>query len=547
MLKSMFTRDASLANPPSWLVHYLNGGMESYTGENVTVEGALSVTAVLAGFTILTEDIASLPLKLFRRLNPRGREAAYDRVEYGLLHDAPNDEMTAFVYRRLLVGHLLGWGNAYSQIITDARGIARELWPLRPDRMEVFRDTNGERKYLYTLADGSKRAFRWWEIWHIPAFDFDGVKGYSRIALARNAIGLAMSAERYGSRVFKNDARPSVAIKHPSKLINAEVYKRLKEDWAETYGGANNAGKPLILEEGMDLKEIGFPPEDAQFLQTRQFQVDEIARMFRIPPHMLGNVTSSTSWGSGIEQQEQGYLNHTLRPWLVMIEQQANKDLLLSDARRTYYFEHMTDALMRTDIASRMNAYAIAITNGIYTRNEVRERENLNPVDGADDLLVPLNMTTVSDPKAEQTPHADPPATDPNADPDSTDEPAPRWRPLLLDTMRRMLKREAQDVAAAARRWLTDEHKREKFPAWLEQFYKSDHPRYMRAQLQPFLDAHMLTEDRVSAYIADHCEASGMGLEGLFRNDQPVDAFEDITSDESQETDLLLHEVNYDE
>ena len=529
----------SLTNPPAWLKAALAGGSESWSGETVTVEGALAVTAVLAGFTILTEDIASLPLKLYRRLKPRGREAAYDRIEYSLLHDSPNEEMTALVYRRLLVGHLLGWGNAYSQIITDARGIVRELWPLRPDRMEVFRDKNGERKYLYTLPDNTKRAFRWWEIWHIPAFDFDGVKGYSRIALARNAIGLSMSAERYGSRVFKHDARPSVAIKHPGNLRDKGVVDRLREDWMEVYGGANNAGKPLILEEGMDLKEIGFPPQDAQFLQTRQFQVDEIARMFRIPPHMLGNVTSSTSWGSGIEQQEQGYLNHTLRPWLVMIEQQANKDLLLADARRTYYFEHVADAILRTDISARMSAYATAITNGIMTRNEVRERESLNPIDGADDLLVPLNMGTVGDQKTEPVPHADPA---------STDDAAPRWKPLLDDALRRMLKREQQDLLSAAHRWLAYENKRSKFGPWLEQFYKQDHPNYMRAVLRPFISAQMLSEARVSAYIADYCTSQGTSVEGILRASPAADLFDDLDliADAQTQADRLLHEVTYD-
>lgn len=457
-------RSVSLTSPPQWLLDIYSD--TSYSGANVTVEGSLSVTAVLAGFSILMEDTASLPLILYRRLD-RGKERAPENPYYALMHDAPNPEHTSMVFREFILGHLLGWGNFYAQMIWDRRGVVRELWPLRPDRMEVWRE-DGERKYLYTQVQGGKRAFRADEILHIPAFGFDGLVGYSRISLSRNAIGLAMTAEEYGSKVFANGARPAAVLKHPSRLTDEKVIARLRADWSNLYQGASNAGRTAILEEGMDIKEIGFPPEDAQFLQTRSFQVAEIARIFRIPPHMLGDVERSTSWGSGIEQQEMGYLAHTLRPWLVRIEQQLNKDLLLTAERRDYFYEHLTDAMLRTDTAARYQAYTSAITTGWMTRNEAREKENLNPLDKLDTPLVPLNLSTA---------------------PSAPGGSAPSSRtgillPIYQDALRRCLRREQHDLASVIKRGKLDD------------FYTVDHLDFIALQLAPVVAVHARLLDR---------------------------------------------------
>lgn len=477
---AIFEKRNVLANPPQWLVEYLNGGEASYSGESVTVTGSLKVTAVLAGFTILCEDTSSLPLVVFERLQ-RGKDRAYNHPNYGLMHDEPNPEMTSMVFRELMMGHLLGWGNFFAQKIWDRRGIVRELWALNPSRMSVFRDTNGEKRYLYTLENGSRRAFTAEEILHIPAFGFDGLVGYSRIALARNAIGLSMSAEKYGSKIFANDARPSMALKVKKKLTD-EGKKNLRESWNALHGGDNRSGV-AVLEEDMDVQTIGFPPEDAQFLQTRQFQVSEIARIFRIPPHMIGDVEKSTSWGTGIEQQELGYYRHTLRPWLVRIEQQFNKDLFLDSERSKYFFEHIADANLRADTQARFAAYASAITNGWMTRNEVREIENKNPIDGLDEILVPLNMG----------------GNDGNADDKQTD-PAPRnISPLLVDAFKRIARRDEKELEDARKRWL-EKDKQERFDAWLEQFYKRDLPVFAVSVLQPMVDARLLDSQKVAKF-----------------------------------------------
>lgn len=490
MLRGMIEKRVSLSSPPKWLVDYLNAGQTSLSGENVSVGTALTVTAVLAGFTILMEDTASLPLITYRRLE-RGKERATDHPYYRLLHDAPNPEHTSMIFREFIVGHLLGWGNFYGQLIWDSRGIVREIWPLRPDRMEVFRK-DGERLYLYSPINGGRIAFRQEDILHIPAFGFDGLVGYSRISLGRNAIGLSMSAEKYGSRVFQNDARPSVALIHP-KTLKPEAHQRLKESWNEVYSGAGNAGKVGILEEGMDLKQIGFPPEDAQFLQTRQFQVSEIARLFRIPPHMLGDVEKSTSWGTGIEQQEQGYLTHTLRPYMVRIEQQLHKDLFLPEEQDTYFVEHLTDALLRTDTQARFAAYATAITNGIMNPNEARERENMNPYDGGDTYRVQMNT--------------EPASGDDGADPNdeiSTD--GQKLVPLLRDAASRIGKKEQHELQDAEKRWIS-KGKAEKYSEFLVNFYEKDLPEAIELAFKPFVESGFLTEEGSKNAAKTYCES----------------------------------------
>lgn len=494
MARRLFEQRVDLSNPPQWLVEYLNGGESSYSGESVTVQGSLKVTAVLAGFTVLCEDTSSLPLVVFERMQ-RGKDRATDHPYYRLMHDEPNPEMTSMVFRELLMGHLMGWGNFFAQKIWDRRGVVRELWALNPARMSVFRDVQGEKRYLYTLENGTKRAFTAEEILHIPAFGFDGLVGYSRIALARNAIGLSISAEKYGSKVFNNGARPDVVLK-TKKNLTPEAQKNLRESWNEIYSGSGNAGRTAVLEQDMDIQTLGFPPEDAQFLQTRQFQVSEIARIFRIPPHMIGDVEKSTSWGSGIEQQELGYYRHTLRPWLVRIEQQLNKDLFLRAERDTYFFEHIADANLRADTQARFNAYASAITNGWMTRNEVRELENKNPIDGLDEVLVPLNMGS----------------NDPNNQDTAPIDKSPRGRvdadPLLRDAFVRITRRDQKEFEDAHKRWL-EKGKEDRFNAFLEQFYKRDLPEFIVSVMSPMVKSGLLDGQKTARFAQFYGEKRG--------------------------------------
>lgn len=440
----------------------------SYSEETITPELSLTVSAVLAAFTILSEDLSSLPLILYQR---RGRYKirAYDSLYYRLMHDQPNPEHSSMVFRELMVGHLLGWGNFYGQPIVDRSGDVQEIWPLRPDRMTVERK-EGMRIYTYQTTSGQPRIFIDDEILHIPAFGFDGLIGYSRIALARNAIGLAISTEKFGSKFFSNGANSGVIYKHPGELSD-KAYEHLQSSLKER-SGVENSNKPVILEEGMSLEKLGIPPDDAQFLETRKFQVSEIARIFRVPPHMIGDVEKTTSWGTGIDSQEQGYVNHTLRPWAIRIEEYLNMRVLLKQDRPSFFYEHLMDALLRGDVATRYEAYVKAINNGIMSPNEVRSRENMNPYKQGDTYWRPANMVSVDDP--------------PSSDTQAANALEPLWR----DAIARVMKRESNDVLGASKRYQVKGQQNE-FIHWVENFYRHDHMAFMTKQFKPLLDAQL--------------------------------------------------------
>lgn len=457
-----------MAEPNSPVRYEGRRTQQSYSNESITPEMAITSSAVIAIMTLLSQDTASLPLILYARKG-RNKFRASDHPYYRLMHDQPNPEMTAMIFRELIVSHLLAWGNFYAQMIYDKKGDVTELWPLRPDRMTVQR-FGGEKIYTYrSMQDNKPRAFVQEDILHITGWGFDGLVGYSRIAMARNAIGLAIATEKFGSKFFANDARPGVTYQHPQTLSDT-AYKHLQESLQKT---DDSVWRPRILEEGMTLVEVGIPPEDAQFLQTRQFQLAEINRILGpVPPHMIGDIQKTTSWGTGIDSQEQGYVNHTLRPLAVRIEQPLNSQLLLkSDRDQGYFFEHLFEGLLRGDVATRFESYVKAINNGIMSRNEARERENLNPRFGLDDMLQPLNMTIVGSP-------APSPQQQQNA-----------FRPLLHDAALRVVKRETNDLRGAVRRHLA-KGQAAAFTEWSAQFYAADQPAFIQKQFAPIIEAY---------------------------------------------------------
>lgn len=440
----------------------------SYSEETITPEIALTVPVVLAIITIMAQDLASIPLILYARRG-RGKYRAYDNPYYKLIHDRPNPEMTSMNFRELISGHLIGWGNFFAQQVLDRAGTVVELWPLRPDRMTVER-FQGERIYKYQTTEGKTRIFLKEEIFHVPGFGFDGLIGYSRISLARNAIGLSISAEKFDSKLFSNGLNPGLIYEHPGELTD-EAYDNLEESLEEK-SGVEKSHLPIILEEGMKIEKIGINPKDAQFLESRKFQMAEINRMLGpLPPHMFGDVTGSTSWGTGIDSQEQGYINHTLRPYGVRIEQNLDQQILPQAERDAgMFFEHLFDAFLRGDIATRFEAYVKGITNGFISRNEVRAKENMNPVKGGDVMLIPANMVEV---------------TGDNAAEDATA--SNTLEPLWRDAATRAVKRETNDLLGASNRWLARGQK-EAFDEWMSKFYGQDHPAFMLKQFQPLLE-----------------------------------------------------------
>lgn len=291
----------------------------STAGKNVTERSAMQMTAVYSCVRVLSEAVAGLPLHVYKYRSDGSKQKATDNLLYFLLHDEPNPEMTSFVFRETLMTHLLLWGNAYAQIIRNGKGEVIALHPLMPNRMSVDRDSNG--KLYYKYYRGSDEAIRSKEyevilapgdVLHIPGLGFDGLVGYSPIAMAKNAIGLAIATEEFGAKFFANGAAPSGVLEHPGTIKDPT---KVREAWQSQFGGSSNSGKVAVLEEGMKYTPISISPEQAQFLETRKFQINEIARIFRVPPHMVGDLEKSSF--SNIEQQSLEFVKYTLEPWLV--------------------------------------------------------------------------------------------------------------------------------------------------------------------------------------------------------------------------------------
>ena len=300
----------------------------SSSGKRVNERSAMQMTAVYSCVRILSEAVASLPLHVYK-YTETGTAKATEHPLYTILHDEPNPEMTSFVFRETLMTHLLLWGNAYAQIIRNGRGEVIALYPLMPNRMTVDRDEHGRLYYEYKRSNddapiNKKSTVRLSpsDVLHIPGLGFDGLVGYSPIAMAKNAIGLAIATEEYGSKFFANGAAPSGVLEHPGTLKDPA---RIRESWQQTFGGSANSNKIAVLEEGMKYTPISISPEQAQFLETRKFQINEIARIFRVPPHMIGDLEKSSFYN--IEQQSLEFVKYTLDPWVSRWEQSIARSL----------------------------------------------------------------------------------------------------------------------------------------------------------------------------------------------------------------------------
>ena len=373
------------------------------SGKPVNETTAMQTTAVYACVRILSEAIASLPVHVYQYKDGGGKEMVIDHPLYQVLHDEPNPEMTSFVFRETLMSHLLIWGNAYAQIIRDGAGRVLGLYPLLPNKMDVQRDDKGEIYYVYSRSSDENPNFKEYgdiklkkeDVLHIPGLGFDGLIGYSPIAMAKNAVGMTLACEEYGASFFANGANPGGVLEHPGVLKDPS---KVRDSWNSVYRGTSNAHKIAVLEEGMKYQQVGIPPEEAQFLETRKFQINEIARLYRIPPHMVGDLEKSSF--SNIEQQSLEFVKYTLDPWVIRWEQSLQKALLLPGEKGKYFIKLNVDGLMRGDYQSRMNGYSIGRQNGWLSANDIREMEDMNPLsdeDGGNLYLINGNMCKLED------------------------------------------------------------------------------------------------------------------------------------------------------
>ena len=421
---------------------------ETNSGAKVDETTALAVPAVWACIRILSEDIGSLPLHLYTRVKG-GKERATNHPLYRLLHDRPNPEMSAMSFRETMASHLLTWGNCYAEKETDfTGGRVKALWPLAPNRVEIFRDREtNEIYYIIQVGEsGERRLLLRDQVLHIPGLSCNGVYGYSPIGKMREAVGMASALEEFGARFFGQGTNPGLVVSHPGKLGD-QAHKNLRESLTTAYSGLGKAHRLMLLEEGMKPEKIGIPPNEAQFIESKRFQLAEIARIYRMPLHKLQEYEKGMAFAS-VEQFSLDYVVSTLTPWLVRFEQAYNWQLLTSDLeRRRYFAEHLVAGLLRGDIKTRYEAYAQARNWGWLCADDIREMENLNPLpDGKGKIyLQPLNMVEAGTPPPPPAPTPEPSEVEPDQETRNYWK-AYAFRDVLEDVIKQILSREANGL-----------------------------------------------------------------------------------------------------
>ena len=404
-IKGFISRALSLSggNLKDPRLNELFGGASTDSGVSVTPDTALTYSAVYAAVRCISESVSSLPLNYYERLPAGGKAHAKANPLHYLLHDEPNPEMTSLQWREASMAHLLLHGNSYTEIVRDLEGNAVELWPIDPTMVAPRRTDSGE---LYYELNRGKSFITAGNMLHIPGLSFDGISGVSPITLARQSLGLSMAIEQFGAGYFGRGARPGGVLTFPGQL-SPEARQNLRRSFEELHAGGANSHRVALLEAGLKWEAIGVPPDDSQFLQSREFQIIEVARWFNLPPNKLKDL-SKTSYNS-LEQMEISFVVDTLRPWLVRWEQQLNRKIIRPKDRGSYFFEHNVDGMLRGDQASRYQSYSVARNWGWLSVNEIREKENLNPIsEGGDVYMQPLNMQSLG------TAPTAAPATDPS-------------------------------------------------------------------------------------------------------------------------------------
>lgn len=502
---------AYLSDPDAWLQQLIYGRPVS-SGVRVTNDAAMRLTAVYACVRVLSESIASLPLVLYRRLE-KGKEKATDHPVYRVLHDKPNGEQSPFQFKEMMQAHLCRNGNAYAYKEYNNAGQIESLWPLLPTQMQDVRRANGQLVYEYRLPNEDVRTWTRREVFHIAGLGFDGVKGLDPIEYCKEAIGLGLGLEEYGASFFGNNSRPDGYIAVPDKLTDREAHKRMKESWEEAHQGLSHAHKLAILEQGAEYKTIGIAPEHAQFLETRRFQKEEIATMFRVPLHMINSMEKNTTWGSGIESINIGFVTYSLVPWFIRW-QEAISTQIISDVERSQYFsEFVVNALMRGDAKTRAEFYRTMREIGVLSANDVRELESMNPVPDGDIYHIPMNWVELG--AQPELPQVGSPIIEDNSDKKKVETRAMRsgkarhriansYYYVLHDGIDRFVKKENANIRDAVKKYLNERDARQ-FAEWVSDYYKglSD---YIKTRIMP---SYMGLATAIRGELAGEIDVSG--------------------------------------
>jgi HK97 family phage portal protein len=435
----------------------LEEGGNNWTGRSVSIDKALGFVPVMAAIRLRAETIGSLPLHTYQRLDAGKRINRNHRI-YSMLHDQANPEMTAMVFRETMQAHADSWGTGYAEIEYDTDGFPMWLWPLKPGQMEVFRaDANeenfneGELVFLYTHGDGKRSKLGTEQVFRLPGLGSNGITGYSPIQMARQALALGLAAEEFAGRYYSNDARPGVVLRlGPEFDYDDEAKKRLAEAFDARHAGLTNKHRTAVLDEGMDISEIGFNAEDSQLIEEQKWSVEQVARIFNIPPHMLHHLERATF--NNIEEMGLNFVTYSLRPWLVRWEQQIKMQLLRDDAN--HFAEFNVDGLLRGKLADRMKAYWSMFQMGAISPDEIRASENRNPREdgGGDIFYTPTNLAAAGETEVDEALPFPPLRLASAQSAKALDQDAIRkYQPLfedvtrnLIDLERRMVMREAE-------------------------------------------------------------------------------------------------------
>lgn len=442
-------------------------GQPTSTGISVTAGTAMACVPYMHGVRLISETAGQTPLNEYRRLQPRGKEKAFDRRVYHLLHDAPNPEMDAMSFKTTLTGHAITWGNAFAEIQWDMdTGAPEALWPLDPSKMKVGRDSKTkEILYVYRLPDGQPVRLPAYRVWHMPGFGYDGIIGYDNVYLARETIATAMAVREYGARFFGNGANPGGVLEHPNHL-SKESQDNLRNSWNEMHQGLTNQHRLAILDEGMKYHQVSIPPENAQWLETNKFSVEELARLLNLTPHMMFDLSHATF--SNIEHLWIEFKTITMGPWFTRWAQTCNRKLLLPEERNLYFCEFLAEALLQGDSAAKAAFYKELFYLGALSPNDIRELQNMNPIEdpGGDKYYIQANMVPMD--MAGKTPLL--PAS------------AGGRSQFESNAIRRIAAREKQNILRALKKFPDEPG----FHAWLEDFYR-DFPEYIKRQIEPVL------------------------------------------------------------
>lgn len=484
----------SLSDLDNMIKYGILGGTPTKSGTPVNEFSALKYSGVWAATRILSETLASLPLFLLLGKKENSRSKAYDHPLFDILHDRANDEMTSFVWRETMQAHLVTWGNCYSEIERGNDGWIKGLWPLRPDRVAPFRAENGSIKYKIYLPNKEEVILPAYNILHIPGLGFDGLVGYSPISMAREAIGLGLSSEEFGANFFSQGTHMGGIVTSPLGVRKDRV-ESFKKDMKEQFEGLGKSHRLAVLEEGMEYHNIGIPPNDAQFLETRKFQINEIARIFRIPPHLLADLEHATF--SNIEEQSLEFVQYTMMPWLTRWEQAINNKLLIKSERQVYFAKFSVDGLLRADSKSRSDYYNKMFNIGAFSVNKILEFEDINPIGEDGDIhFVPLNMVPIeyaAKPPEEKQPSFNKPDDQKNSAELFVDKRTEKivesrkilanaYKGMFKDAISRIVNREINDIKRATKK--TD------FNDWLKSYYE-EFKSFISKQITPVIESYV--------------------------------------------------------